>query len=210
MINLRTLQCLTIICWDDLYQKFSVLIATHKCRVYIYLGSMLFNIQPFNSHWTILQHYTHTVQCNYNTFQYNMILHTALQWPRYNVNQSFRSQHTYHSSPLGARYMPACLLRGFGKMTILWITTWLGDILPRGLFLLGDSCEGKNPVKQLILSTISSSSISSSSLKMLIPPFWVGFCPVAIAAVKGVMLYVYFSRSSLNCGKGNGCKEYTS
>ena len=31
--------------------------------------------------------------------------------------------------------------------------------------------------------------------------------PVLMAAVKGVMLYVYFSLNSVNCGWGNGAME---
>ena len=73
---------------------------------------------------------------------------------------------------------------------------------------------GNMPAKQLIWSAMSSSSQSSSSLKMLMPPAvrprGVGRRPVLMAAEKGVMLYVYFSLNSARWGSGNGPMAYTS
>ena len=40
----------------------------------------------------------------YNTVQFKMVLHTALQWPKLNINQSLNSQKTPHSLPSRASY----------------------------------------------------------------------------------------------------------
>ena len=47
---------------------------------------------------------TVTVRCHHNTDQYNMTLHTALQWLRHYINLSLNSQKTPHILPIRASY----------------------------------------------------------------------------------------------------------
>ena len=56
--------------------------------------------QPLLTTW----HHNHvqkyyTVECCYNTVQYEMILHTSLQLRRQNINQTVNSQNTPQTSP---------------------------------------------------------------------------------------------------------------
>ena len=44
------------------------------------------------------------VGCRYNAVQYDMILYTALQLARQNINQGKNPQKTPHSSPIRANY----------------------------------------------------------------------------------------------------------
>ena len=44
-----------------------------------------------------------TVECRYNSVEYIMILHSALQWQR-NINQTLNSQKTPHATPSRASY----------------------------------------------------------------------------------------------------------
>ena len=43
--------------------------------------------------------YMYTVECRYNTVQYNMILYTSLRWLEQNINVSLNPQKTPHNSP---------------------------------------------------------------------------------------------------------------
>ena len=54
-----------------------------------------------SSTWVQIQD---TVECRYNRVQNNMIMHTSLQWPRQNINQSLHSQKTPHLSPSQVSY----------------------------------------------------------------------------------------------------------
>ena len=51
-----------------------------------------------------MRHVTVTVRCHHNTDQYNMTLHTALQWLRHYINLSLNSQKTPHILPIRASY----------------------------------------------------------------------------------------------------------
>ena len=65
----------------------------------------------------LLYYYLNTVECHYDTVQYNMILHISLEWLRQNTNQNLNTQNTPHTSPMG------CLLSGiWRKLTALYIT----------------------------------------------------------------------------------------
>ena len=48
--------------------------------------------------WSQLKRTTCTVRCRYNAVQYNMTMHTSLQWARQNLNQGLQSQKTPHIS----------------------------------------------------------------------------------------------------------------
>ena len=50
-----------------------------------------------------------STEVSHNTMgEYNMMLYIALQWQRFDIDQTFNSQNTPHSSPVRVRY--GCLL----------------------------------------------------------------------------------------------------
>ena len=53
--------------------------------------------------------YPYTAECHYNAVQFITILPSALRWQQQNVNQTSKSQHTPHTSPLRASYRVSIL-----------------------------------------------------------------------------------------------------
>ena len=47
----------------------------------------------------ILNFNEHTVECHHNVVQYNVIMHSSLQWLMQDINQSLNPQNTLHISP---------------------------------------------------------------------------------------------------------------
>ena len=62
-----------------------------------------------------------TVECCYNTVQYNMVLDIALQWLKQNINQNLDSQKTSHSLPSRASY-GVSIVRILEKINFLIMT----------------------------------------------------------------------------------------
>ena len=59
----------------------------HKCAQHIYV-----QFSPLK--------FSNTVLCRYNAVQYNMMLHTTLQWLKSNINQNFNPRKTPLISPV--------------------------------------------------------------------------------------------------------------
>ena len=58
--------------------------------------------------WRYLHQYT--VKCRYNSVQYNIILHTSMQWLSLKLNETLNPQKTPHISPWRASYRMSFVL----------------------------------------------------------------------------------------------------